>query len=394
MFRKIAVATLILTLVGVSIYVLLGTRTSTFDIIVAVAKSIREDVQPSLTQYKQDLALQKTTYYQWNVTAEGIDATVLRDELIAFRKRHNIKGCVLVGTFPSAMWEDTPGMLPDNQYPTDQFYMDLDGRWRDTDGNGAYDAHDGNTRPEIWVGRIHASPVDGDEAELINRYFTKNHHYRTTRASPPWPQQALAYIDNGILASAPIHGNRARYYAYVETTTDCLQTLYGPDVEVIYDTFEDSSRATADDYRHRLTASEGYEWVWVYGHGYQWPPPSCGHHTFTPGSDVYWAFYLHEAPKAFFYLWDVCEAATFHQPNCLASSAILGNGWGLVSLGMTSAGYPQAQFSSFFSSLEAGECVGAAFLTLWGSFTNQYGSIAYEEHKKWTILGDPTLLLK
>jgi len=362
-------------------------KNSTYDVVVAVDNRIRTAIQGSLNQYKLDLVDEGQTCSQWNVTADGLSSLALRDHLTEFWRTHRVKGCVLVGDFPYARWEEGG-----NQHPTDYFYMDLDGEWIDVDGDGAYEKHKGSVEPEIWVGRIQASNVEGNESELLNNYFEKNHHYRTKAGSPTWPRQALAYIDSGIANAAPIGGDSEVYFAYVENTTLCLEMAYGQEATVIHDTFADNSIANAQDYLHRLNSTDGYEMVWLYSHGYQWSAPYYGHHVFDR-SNVYWEFYLRNSPKVFFYIWDVCEAAEFSSPNCLGSSAIFGNGWGLVSIGMTASGIPQCQFFEFFDMLKKQENVGEAFKAFWNCTIDMNGRIDFDESKKWVILGDPTLHL-
>ena len=41
----------------------------------------------------------------------------------------------------------------------DLYYMDLDGLWQDGDGDRMFDTHRGPVAPEIWIGRLTASPL-------------------------------------------------------------------------------------------------------------------------------------------------------------------------------------------------------------------------------------------
>lgn len=366
-----------------------------YDILILVDESIRDAIQESLNQYKKDLASEGWTYYQQNMTIGGLNASEVKANLTLFWENHSIEGCVLIGDFPYAEWEK-----PGQQYATDYYYMDLDGNWTDTDGDGLYDKHTnetGDIAPEIWVGRIMASNVDGDEPLLINNYFTKNHAYRTNAGSPTWPRRALTYMDNGIIdvmwTGAP-EGDLERYLDFVENTTVCLKKAY-VDVTCVYDTSRNGTNTNATDYMYRLNSTDGYEFVWLGCHGHMFS--EGGNHAFSRlvedsgGGEgmVYWHFYLNQSPKAFFYIWDTCHAAEFNSLNCLGGSAIFGNGWGLVSIGMTAAGYPQSQFFSFFDYLKQHKCIGEAIETVY----NITLKLDIHESKKWAILGDPTLRL-
>jgi hypothetical protein len=388
-----AFALLYLLIVSTSLFgSLLLAHSTTYDVIIFIDNRLRDNIQNCITQFKQDLANENLVAYQYNITIEGLNASSLRNLLIGLWKKNSIKGCIMIGDLPYILWENHPDALPDMQFPVDYFFMDLDGQWIDEDMNGAYDKHEGDIAPEIWVGRICASIVEGNEVELIRDYFQKNHNYRTNVNISPWSRKALAYLDNGIFSIAPIYGNSTIYLEYIENTSLCLEP-YGQDLEMIFDTPENSNVANAHDYIERLNSTGGYELVWLYGHGFQWSAPYYGHHTFTPSSEIHWGFYLKSSPKAVFYIWDICEAAEFNSQNCLGNSAIFGNGWGLVSMGMTHTGYPQSQFFQFFNKLHQQEIVGEAFMTVWNSIIGLDGAIDYDESKKWVILGDPTLRL-
>lgn len=360
-----------------------------YDVVVSVDNRIRNAIQSSLEQYKQDLANEELTYFQYNVTVDGLDASSFRANLTEFWNNHNVKGCVLVGDFPYAKWEEGVHLGPEGHYPTDYYYMDLDGEWNDTDGDGAYDEHTGDIAPEIWCGRIKASNVNGTETELINNYFQKNHDYRVNAGCPTWPRRALAYMDISIVNARPMLGNFTVYRGIVENTTICLEKAYD-NVTTVYYTSPYGMKINATDYMYRLNSTEGYEWVWLGCHGWF---AEGGFHQFSGGEDpVYFHFYLENSPKAFFYIWDVCKAAAFHKSNCLGSSAIFGNGWGLISIGATYGTPVQCQFFEFFERLNQSQCIGEAFKTFWNSTIDGWTQkISYEESKKWVLLGDPTL---
>jgi len=102
---------------------------------------------------------------------------------------YNINGAVLIGDL-SVEWyhheNDFDGSP--SEFPCDLLLMDLDGTWSDSDSDGMYDSHVdgiGDTAPEIYVGRIDASNIPGDEITILKDYFQKLDEY--------WKEEAQKY---------------------------------------------------------------------------------------------------------------------------------------------------------------------------------------------------------
>lgn len=287
--------------------------------------------------------------------------------------------------------------------------MDLDGNWTDTTNPPDYkfEFHTnetGDLAPEIWVGRIIAN-VDGDEVQLINDYFQKNHNYRVKACSTPdWPRRALAYVDNlGHEWVKPEDVEDANlsdyYYDFVGNVTNCLEKVYD-DVTTIYEIAPNGTNTNAADYMPRLNSTEGYEWVLELSHG------TIGWHRFqrwtwakvsqtwqvAEEDSLSYQFYLNHCPKAYFYIWMSCEAARFNTKYGIANNAIFGNGWGLVSIGPTCGVPAQHNYHKIFEKLDQGECIGEAFKTFWNcTVSSADQQMDVHESKPWVILGDPTL---
>jgi hypothetical protein len=379
---------------------------SVFDIAVYVEQRLydNQDLGDAIDTYVADLQ-----YEGWNplvlfcnvttTTPEGI-----RSILSICRFFYNITGCLLVGDFPYAIWEDPLG---GGTYATDYYYMDLDGNWYDTDSDNIFDVHNGTIRPEIWASRLMASTVNDptrNETELFLDYFAKNHENRaaSSRALNAKPR-ALAYVDNqpAISSAYPFDDpDPLRSYdeRFVNDTVDCLQKSYN-DVTLVASPYLNSTNTNTTDYKNRLKNGDGYEWTWVYDHG------SVGSHGFGKwywyDSQWYWgywneglvyssSYYLPDTPKTFFYIFGSCNAAEFTEENCVANSAIFGKGNGLTSIGMTEGGgFPASWFSDAFSELGEHECIGEAFKTMYNSNIDYYdGTYVY---KIIVLLGDPTL---
>ncbi|MCK4427940.1 MAG: hypothetical protein KAW16_05615, partial [candidate division Zixibacteria bacterium] len=156
----------------------------------------------------------------------------------------DLVGVILVGEVPAA-WVElfTMSHYYRSHFPTDYFYMDLDGTWNDNDADGFYDNMSGNMEPEIWAGRITPSfCIFGDEVQLLNQYFVKNHAYRT--GSMSLPDRALGYIEI---------------------------PWYIPDMDYVYDDVDiviDENTTTALDYKYML--QQGYEFVHLLSHSSPW----------------------------------------------------------------------------------------------------------------------------
>ena len=111
-------------------------------------------------------------------TVRGWDAVSLRGHLAALIDSQLV-GAVLIGNVPIA-WYEMESSEGREEFPSDLYFMDLNGTWTDSDANGLYDAHSGNKAPEIWVGRLYASSMTwSNEIFLLNNYFSKTHRYRT-----------------------------------------------------------------------------------------------------------------------------------------------------------------------------------------------------------------------
>jgi hypothetical protein len=150
---------------------------------------------PSIDQYVMDL-----TGEGYNVELYTTSGGTPEDMRAFLQGRYadDMEGCVFIGDLPVAWSETEFGDPPEHaDFPIDLFYMDMDGLFYDSDADGMYDSHTGETAPDIWVGRLTASPmtIDGvNEVDLIVDYFAKNHAYRCDLL--PVANRALVYIDD------------------------------------------------------------------------------------------------------------------------------------------------------------------------------------------------------
>lgn len=345
-------------------------------IIILVDSLIYNDTQLSVLRYKADIENSGVAarIYQMDElpskTPEGVKS-LLRQAM-----PDGLVGAVLIGNIPSVLYE-----ISIHTFPTDMFYMDLNGIWVDSDGNGVYDRHVGDIAPEIWIGRI-KPPSNGEEAALINNYFDKNHLYRNGMFKIPW-WRALVYLDDNGVNWA---GDAKSSLSHVAT-----------DIDVV----TDPSTTSTTDYKRRLRDPSGYPWLYLTSHG------ASDHHTFQiPGesgqpewdANVYSSDYAAIDPNILFYLLVVCYAARHTEPEYLAGSIVFSKSRSLLAIGSTNLMFSMS-FNEFFEALSQGQTIGAAFLEWLERQSQQY----YQRLERYgyqlryyslAIIGDPSLMLK
>jgi len=146
-------------------------------------------ISDNITQYIDDLTIEGYSVYLETVS-HGTP-----DEIKNWVKNQYLQGClgvVFIGDITIA-WAE----VSEDVFPCDLFFMDLDGNWKDADNDGDFESHssgNGDTGPEIYVGRIYASTLTYDsEKNLINDYFSKVHSYRKGQLWQPW--RGLEYVE-------------------------------------------------------------------------------------------------------------------------------------------------------------------------------------------------------
>ena len=130
-------------------------------------------VQEVEKRFPVELLIYNTTNWETE-TPENI-----RDFLINEYQTNEIKGAVLVGLIPFAVWEQSWPAGTTNKGISSIFYEDMDGSFQDTDVDGYYDWHNfgPNEGPEIWV--CWMRPPESDPDFYLNRLFDKAHSYYT-----------------------------------------------------------------------------------------------------------------------------------------------------------------------------------------------------------------------
>ncbi len=341
---------------------------STSTVCVIVNAGLYDGIAEALGQYLTDLAREGFTVELH--TSSGGTPPELRQFLLS-RYTEGIKGAVLIGDLPIAWYEETCWDPPeDEQFPCDFYYMDLDGTWQDTDGDGLYDQHYGNVAPEIWIGRLTASPLTmtgKTETELLRNYFRKNHLYRT--GSLPVADRALVYVDDDWSGSAEWWSNE------VGLTYSNRTTVSDPYVTV------------AEDYERRI--QENYELIEICAHSdplthYFKIPPDIWYNTIGVGRIV------EVNPPAAFYNLYACSNARYVETNYMGGWYVFCPSYGIAAIGSSKTG-SMLNFSYFYDPLGSGRTFGEAFFDWFGSVTD--GGVDDWE-ACWfygmTLCGDPT----
>jgi hypothetical protein len=192
---------------------------------ILVCEDIYLQITTALDQYISDVDLEGYTVFLQTVsggTPEDIKTW------ITARYHEGVCGILLIGDVTAA-WAEVSGDV----FPSDLFYMDLDGHWADDDHDGDYEVHDagsGDMGPEVYVGRIYATTLTYDtEANMVNDYFSKAHAYRTGKLTQPW--RGLEYVeedwyDMDVNLDLVYGNNVTRYdYGYFTTAEDYLNQM-------------------------------------------------------------------------------------------------------------------------------------------------------------------------
>ena len=310
--------------------------------------------------------------YNLTLIANGYDTIImevsggtvedLKSEIHSYwNSGYNVTGVVLVGDHPVA-WYYLEYDLSD--FPCDLFLMDLDGKWTDIDIDGMYDSHtdgSGDTSPEIYVGRIDASYIPGDEMAITKAYFNKVHDFWTGK---------ISHTDYGLTYTENDWRQWDDFRFSIKYSYDDYDAIWYPDVNKI-------------DYVNNRVSNDIYEFIQLACHSW-----SSGHN-FSIGGSASSDDIRNALPKALFYNLFCCGALRFTDYNCLGNAYILDtNSPSLSVVGSTKSG-SMLDFYIYYNAL-VDHSFGKAFQQ-WFEYQYPYDN----DSKSWfygmTILGDPTL---
>ncbi len=343
-----------------------GRRTSRGRVVVLVEASLGAGLEDALELFVDDL-----TVDGHDVVLQGLsggDAAELRAHLAQLDADDPLVGALLIGPVPVAWFEieDDHNEYGHVVFPCDLYYMDLDGVWEDDDGDGVPDRHEdgeGDTRPEIWVGRLLATEDMGDETELVAEYLARNHAFRRGDILPTG--DALVYVDDD----------------WAEWTNWYVGEVGAAFPQVTAES--DADTTCAGDYTGRLLG--GHDAVALYVHS------SPDAHFFVRHG-LYDTLTWDQIPApadALFYNLFACSAANFADHVYLAGVYALQTDHGLIALGSTKTG-GMLSAGPYYDALASHRSFGEAFADWFrGQAPYDFGEVCWSYGM--TLVGDPTL---
>lgn len=335
---------------------------------IIVNTTLYDSIVTSLDQYMDDLT--GDGYAVTLISYIGGTPRALR-ALLQTQYAEGMVGAVLIGDLPVAWYEcDCWDPVEHEEFPCDLYYMDMDGYWDDLDADEIFDLHSDNVAPEIWVGRLTASPLTyggADEVSLLRNYFRKNHEYRMQQLY--LSNRSLVYVDDD-------------WETYANDWSNSVGRAY-PNRVTISDPYE----TTAYDYHMQLL--QNYESVLVCVHS------SPFTHLFKTPSGGWTGFGYDDMvdlePVALFYNLFACSNARFVETDYMAGWYIFCPSYGLAAIGTTKTG-SMLMFNAFYGPLGSGQSIGESFLSWFTTIAG--GGMDPTEvcwHYGMTLCGDPTL---
>ncbi|HBB31659.1 MAG TPA: hypothetical protein DDZ80_03030 [Cyanobacteria bacterium UBA8803] len=329
------------------------------DLLVLVAEAVYSAVAASLNQYVLDVG--RDGYWATVHVVKGGTPNQVR----AYIKKFQPVGVLMVGAI-AVPWYQIDG----DQFPCDLYYMDTNGTWQDADANGLFDGHSGDLNPEIWVGRIYTPTANGNDANLINNYFARNHKFRLGMLGHG--RSALAYVDDDWTGF-----------------DDCgFDELFPASSITKY-----TNPATTDADLYKAEVNSMRSWVQLCAHS--WPQ---GHALRVGDTNEYIQVpYFRDTnpPNAHFYNLFCCGPGKFTEDNYLAGWYIFDQSGGGTNLGLGAIASAKSGsmlfFEDFYRPMGQGKVIGDAFVDWWKA--------RGPEHEDWerywfyglVLLGDPTL---
>jgi hypothetical protein len=335
-------------------------------IMIFVNSQVYQKLSGKINRYVTDIGLQGYAVHLFEYT--GGNAKGLKN-FIKDRKQ-NLLGCVFIGDFPAAWYEveDDYYEYGYAQFPCDLFFMDLDGKWLDRDGNGIFDLHadgPGDRQPEIFIGRIDASRMDGNQFEHLAYYFDKNHEY--WEGNIYLLQFGLTYTEDD-------------WSQYDDIVHD-ISCLYPGNYKFIK--APDTSR---NDYLENRLNNILYEFIQLACHS------NSSAHYFTRGGVLNSLDVRNAPPQGMAFNLFCCSALRFTDLNCLGDAYIFNQGVKtLAVIGSTKTG-SMLEFRHFYQALRNRYPIGLA-LKKWFEMIAPYDDYDLFWHYGMTILGDPMLVL-
>ena len=334
-------------------------------VIIFIDSVLITDLSEEINLYNKTLV--KFGYETIIFQVSGITPKDLKNQIINYwAEGYNVCGSVLIGNLPTEWFHHENDFYGPAEFPCDLFLMDLDGTWTDTDGDEMYDSHtDGSwdTAPEIYVGRIDASKVPGDEITILKKYFAKVYDFWSNTTNQTF--YGLTYTDQDWANYEDFRNDIG--YAYED-----YEAIWYPDVN-------------RDDYVNNRIP-DNYEFIQLSCHS------SAQGHSFASGGWAYNDDIRSAPPRALFYNLFCCSSLRFTEYNCLGNAYILDTDTpSLAVVGSAKTG-SMLDFRYFYEPIGNGSSFGTAFKN-WFEYEYPYDDSDISWFYGMTILGDPTLII-
>jgi len=330
-------------------------------VLILVNDALHNSIQVSLNIYVNDLANDGYTVEVHKIS--GGNPISLKSFILS--NSTDLVGCLFVGDLPAAWFEME--YWGHEEFPCDLYYMDLDGTWDDADKDNIFDLHSagtGDEGPEIYLGRVDASMMYGNETVLTNDYFDKNHNYRIGGITVP--NFGLTYTED----------DWASFYA------QCNDIKYSySDYEVIK-----APATERTDYVDNRVPSSLYEFIQLSCHS------SPSKHFFTRGGTASSSEIKNVVPYAMFYNLFCCSTLRFTTTDYLGGAYIYNSSQTSIAvIGSTKTG-SMLSFHAFYKPFGNKETFGEAYRQ-WFNYLAPYSGQERAWHYGMTVAGDPFLTL-
>lgn len=356
-------------------------------VLVLVNNTLNSSINSYFTTFVNDIKYGLKCNASLYVYPDSWNNASIRNFLNNTYQNFGLRGAILVGRAPQFTYNHSYYSPPINyQFVWDYYYMDLDCVFNDSDADGFMDTMSGNIGPEIWVSRIDASSLSGNETAYYIDFFTRNHQVRNVGSRGA--QKGLLWVDD-TWGSTTGSSNRI---------DQCFARLYNSSNRVLFDQETQTNRSI---YLTNLTAD--YEWLWTCIHS------SASWHAFEENQKgVYnWSDYIEinsTSKNMIFYNLYCCYTGNYAAPDYLAGYYIFGNTKGQVSIANSRSGGFLYGTHDFFYDLSTGYCIGDAWKHMYAlgysqSFTTPFPSNNPMAHNLYwknltegnNLFGDPTL---
>lgn len=158
-------------------------------IAIVVEKYLKEKIEESLSTYIQDLKNEgyEPILKEWSLQEQRAPSELKNYLKGIYNESGRLQGAVFIGDLPIAIFETPSHQDYQGPYPTDHYFMDLEGtEWEDRSNNRYLDwpefTAENSANLKVWISRIKVPQSWGtlnNKVALIKEYFKKNHEFRT-----------------------------------------------------------------------------------------------------------------------------------------------------------------------------------------------------------------------